>query len=364
MERFSPLFNRLWIPLLGYGLLFLTACNDNGGKTTANTTDTARAQPDKPAPAATDTSLLTIAGINEAADGKNMEIRFYERAAVYTIDKNDKLFSGNSSMLREALTANIPIKLLSNPLTNRIANFVKASEAEVKAYNSGDGFNSVATKIKAAAAERIDLSKIDTGTFNRVDKPSKFPVFRLCSNVVPNYATLVTIFNYCASQGCNKPGPYAIPNCIPFQYVVDGCYARAHKMRQMIMAQYGYCCEKVFSYGEYPSTLAVKADKWGGCCIKWWYHVAPLLRVNIKLGARTLQLAYVIDPGMFNAPVTLSTWLNAQKNAACASNANVTSYSIQPGTAYWPMNGGYGTDPNYALTEQKLLQYKNLVTCN
>lgn len=366
MKQMNAFFIRLWVPALCFGLLFASACNDNGGKkTTVNTADTGSKQPDKLLAPSIDTSLLTVAGINEAADGKNMEIRFYERAAVYTIDKNDKLFSGNSSLLNEALASNIPVKLLSDPATNRINNFVKATEAEVRAYNTGDGFNSMTSKIKSAAPERIDLSKIDTSQFNRVEKLSKFPVFRLCTNVVPDYNTLVTIFNYCASQGCNKPGPYAIPNCIPFQYVIDGCYARAHKMRQMIMDKYGYCCEKVFSYGEYPSTLAVKADKWGGCCVRWWYHVVPLLRVKVKRGSLTLQIAYVIDPGMFNTPVTLSTWLNAQKNTTCAPNANVTSYSIQPGTAYTPAGGGtYSTDPNYVKTEQKLFDYKNLVTCN
>jgi Glutaminase len=182
---------------------------------------------------------------------------------------------------------------------------------------------------------------------------------------VPNYATLVTMFNYCASQGCNKPGPYAITNCIPFQYVRDGCYARAHKMRQMMITKYGYCCEKVFSYAQpYPKTLAVKANMWGGCCVQWWYHVVPLLRLNVKIGTKTVQVCYVIDPGMFTTPVTLSTWLNAQKNTTCNANATVTSYSIQPGTAYAPAGGGYSTDPNLVATEQTLINYKNLVTCN
>jgi hypothetical protein len=350
--------------LLATGLL-LAACNDNGkkGGGTPPGNGPAQQEPAKPAPVPTDTSLLTIAAINELPDGQHMEIRFYERAAVYSVAKTDKVFSANSDMLRKALASNTPVKLLSAANSNRIGNILAPTEAEIRAYNTGSGLNSPDTKIKSAVPVSIDLSKIDTATFNRVER-LKFPVFRLCNSVVPNYATLVTIFNYCASQGCNAPGPYAIPNCIPFQYVKDGCYARAHKMRQMISKQYGYCCEKVFSYGISPSTLAVKADKWGGCCVQWWYHVAPLLRVNVTRGGNSFQLCYVIDPGMFNAPVTLSTWLAAQKNTACGANANVTSYSIQPGTAYWPSNGGYGTDPNYTNTEQTLINYKNLVTCN
>jgi Glutaminase len=365
MKQITAFFNRLWVSALCLSLFFAPACNDNSNKTTTNTADTGRKQPDKPLATSMDTSLLTIAGINEAADGKNMEIRFYERAAVYTIDKNDRAFSANNGLLNEALKTNNPIKLVANRGNNAISNFMKATDAELKAYNTGSGLNSPDTKIKSEAPIAIDLAKIDTSIFNRVDRQLKFPIFKLCTNVVPDYATLVNIFNYCAGQGCNKPGPYAITNCIPFQYVRDGCYARAHKMRQMITSKFGYCCEKVFSYAQpYPKVLAVKANMWGGCCVEWWYHVVPLLRLNVKFGKQTIQVCYVIDPGMFTTPVTLSTWLNAQKNTTCNANATVTSYSIQPGTAYAPAGGGYSTDPNLTATEQTLINYKNLVTCN
>ena len=50
-------------------------------------------------------------------------------------------------------------------------------------------------------------------------------------------------------------------------------------------------------------------------------------------------------------------------NTICSANAHVTSYSIQPGSAYWPSYGGFDTDPNYVLTEQTLINYSNLTTC-
>jgi len=106
----------------------------------------------------------------------------------------------------------------------------------------------------------------------------------------------------------------------------------------------------------------VQANKWGGCCVFWWYHVAPLVRVRL---GRWAVLLMVIDPGMFDKPVLLSTWLAAQENKNCSANAKVTQYSIQPGTAYAP-NGGpnsYITDPNYTATDATLLAYQNLVTC-
>ncbi len=375
MKRFSIIFfNKILVVTTGIFLLstglFFTSCNNS------RSNDTTVDEPNeikKPADPVTtkitvtnDSSLLTISSFGETKDGKNIELRFYEREAGYTVDKNDKIYSANADVLKQALKNNTPVKLVSNPATNAISNFIKATDDEVRAYNSGEGMNSPKMKIKSASPVLIDVSKIDTGKFNRADLQIRFPIFKLCTNVVPDYATLVAMFNYCASQGCNNPPPYTITNCIPFQYVRDGCYARAHKMRQMIMKKYGYCVEKVFSYSQpYPNTLSVKADKWGGCCVEWWYHVVPLLRLNINIGSMHYQICYVIDPGMFNQPVTLSTWLQAQENKKyCSHNAKVTSYSIQPGTAYWPMNGGYGTDPNYVSTEQTLIAYKNLITCH
>ena len=52
----------------------------------------------------------------------------------------------------------------------------------------------------------------------------------------------------------------------------------------------------------------MKADKWGGCCVTWWYHVAPLIRVRVRLKGYpklSLALAMVIDPSSGFDPWTL-----------------------------------------------------------
>jgi len=135
-------------------------------------------------------------------------------------------------------------------------------------------------------------------------------------------------------------------------------------MRWIITNKFHYCCEKVFSFANVNfDVLAVKADKWGGCCVTWWYHVTPLIRVRVgKLGV----LALVIDPGMFDKPVLLSSWLAAQENKVCSPNAKVSKYSIQPGSAYMPANHAgtaFTTDPAYTATDATLTAYKNLKTC-
>ena len=100
----------------------------------------------------------------------------------------------------------------------------------------------------------------------------------------------------------------------------------------------------------------------------WWYHVAPLVRVRInirKLGI-SAELAMVIDPGMFDKPVLLTSWLAAQENPACHPHARVSKDSIQSGSAYTPAFGStttFTTDPSYTATNGTLIGYKNGVTC-
>jgi hypothetical protein len=76
----------------------------------------------------------------------------------------------------------------------------------------------------------------------------------------------------------------------------------------------------------------------------------------------------VIDPSMFDKPVLLSTWLSAQEHAPCAEPgrvANVSQYSIQPGSAYSPAYPptSFSTDPNYTATQSTLINYSGLTTC-
>lgn len=348
-------------------LLLFAACNSNNKDKKAPAEEKVNPDSTGRGPAGI-SSLLTIALMSDSRDGKNIEFRFYEREAIYTLDKNNKAYTENTRMFNDAIKSNTPVKFNLDAERLSVINVTKATDEEIRAYNTGNGLNSADMRVKDAAVPvSIDVTKIDTTVFNRADYQLKFPVFRLCDNVVPDYATLVSIFDYCASQGCNNPPPYTITNCITFQYVKDGCYARAHKMRQMIIKKFGYCVEKVFSFAEgYPKKLAVKANMWGGCCVEWWYHVVPLLRLKLKTRAgKIYQVCYVIDPGMFTTPVTLSTWLQAQKNTTCNPNATVTSYSIQPGTAYQPAgsSASFNTDPNYTDTEQTLINYKTKITC-
>jgi hypothetical protein len=313
---------------------------------------------------ARETSVLTVAAIR-TGNNKSIEYLFNERQRIYSLATRVAADEQSVRHLRDALDRNRPVKIALDVRRALIQRVSEPTKRELDEFAR----NRVPLE-KPDKVVPIEVSKIDPTTFNFVDLYLKWRCFRLCNKLVPSYAKAKEIFDFCAQLSCNLPGPYAVTPCIPFQYVRDGCYARAHQMRRIITTRYRYCCEKVFSFANQGNdTLAVKADKWGGCCVTWWYHVAPLIRVRLRLRGfprESLILAMVIDPGMFDKPVLLSTWLAAQENSACSPNAHVSTYSIQPGSAYWPTNyagTSFGTDPNYTLTQGTLVAYSSLTTC-
>jgi hypothetical protein len=304
-----------------------------------------------------DTSLVTVAQIRESQDKKSVDILFNERQAIFTWTKESKEFQSYNTTLETSLKNDEPLKLISDE-KGHVITLTTLNEKEIKLFSERKK-DIIKSEVKPAVMKE---KKIDTLKFNRPDK-IRFPAFALCTKTM-SYSKAVEIFNYCANQSCSATGPYDVTPCIPFQYVRDGCYARAHKMRWIIENKFGYCCQKVFSFANVdPDRLAVKASKWGGCCVTWWYHVAPVVEVDLNGHTQ----CYVIDPGMFNNPVTLYDWLEAQENFDCSPHADISMYTIQPPTAYTPAGStgtAFNTDPTYSLTNTTLINYSHLHTCN
>ena len=95
---------------------------------------------------------------------------------------------------------------------------------------------------------RIDVSKVDPTTFNIVDYHLRSLALSSARGSFRATRWRRRSSTSAPRSRATSPVRSAISHCIPFQYVRDGCYARAHKMRQIIEEQYGYCSEKVFSF--------------------------------------------------------------------------------------------------------------------
>jgi pentatricopeptide repeat protein len=128
---------------------------------------------------------------------------------------------------------------------------------------------------------------------------------------------------------------------ISFRYVKDGCFARAHLMVRRMQSQ-GVKPAKVWAIAN-PDPLTIKTRTG---LVTWKYHVAPIVRVRYPEGERDM----VIDPSMFNKPVTIADWRAAMHRPGASqpfiTRTRLGQAPMQPngvpakGTGYW-----LGADP-------------------
>lgn len=301
------------------------------------------------------TQVLTVAGIRPMGEAGNIEVFFNENAEFFTVTDATLV-----KVVKQALNENKPLKVSFDPWQGELVSAVSPSAQEL------DGVKARGVATVSGEPMKIDFTKLSDDDINQ---PLGMGILNTTdpglNNLIPDFTTAQLMFDYITKQCCALPGPYTIDHCISFQYCQDGCYARAHKMCWIINNKYKYGTKKIFSFANSGSDkLCVQAQKWGGCCIRWWYHVAPLVTIQTKSGPK----AYVFDPAMFNQPVLLATWLHAQENPACAGSwtPHVTMINVQPTSSYTPSGSSgfsFSTDPFYTSTNSTLTSYSPLVTC-
>jgi hypothetical protein len=349
--RIKPIAASLLISSLFF---FITSCIRPKNDLIITDPDTAVSTTNRLSEAApADTVIVGIAKMNILPNG-SIEYLFNERQARYTVAANRPDAADIRRLAEAAMRSKRPLRLVS-AISGTITKLETPSASETDNYlrlRRGDLVN-------PESVRRFNFIGTDSLQFNTATWQN-WNVFKLCKKIIPDMATAKAIFNFCRQQTCTF-GPTQIQPCIPFKYAIDGCFARAHKMRSIIEQRYGYCSEKIFSFGN----LDVEASLSGNCCVGWWYHVAPLVRVNVN----GLVMLYVIDPSMFTEPVPLLNWLFAQENTTCDATSDLTDFSIQPSSAYYPQgyppNNTYTTDPGYTNTNTMLIQFAGLgQTCD
>jgi len=301
------------------------------------------------------TQVVSIANIRQSGDGRASKIMFNQLEEVFTVTDASML-----SVLQGAFAAHKSMQITFDPW--------QASILKIDNLTAAQGAVSSGQRLAGGgSAYEIDLSKMSNDVVNSLPASAVLNATTdSLANVIPDMATAQLMFDYITHQACALPGPYGIDQCISFQYCEDGCYARAHKMCWVINNKFHYGTHKIFSFANAGTDeLCVKAEKWGGCCVNWWYHVAPIVNIKTPSGTK----AYVFDPAMFDQPVLLATWLHAQENPACVPSGDkphVTMINIQPTASYWPADGSgytFGTDPLYTSTNSTMVSYAPLKTC-
>ena len=143
---------------------------------------------------------------------------------------------------------------------------------------------------------------------------------------------------------------------IAFQFPADGCYARAHLMAERLQKM-GLHPHKAWTFANGEPLYAPTKHVPSGF-VTWGYHVAPTLRVR-KADGKGAE-GVVLDPSLFDRPVTLIEWKNGQKRRADSHDPYVRVSQVgkppamphhenMHGTGYWPSD-----DPPEELTHYSL----------
>jgi hypothetical protein len=129
---------------------------------------------------------------------------------------------------------------------------------------------------------------------------------------------------------------------IAFRFPRDGCYARAYLMVQR-MKRLGVRANKVWAFAYKGQKLFARTSNDPRGYVTWRYHVAPYVVVRSPSGR---LVNTVIDPSMFTGPVSVHTWVQAQKRNSrtrspflCKTRPGQAPhgpYGRKPGTGYWP----------------------------
>lgn len=296
-------------------ILSFNACSDSNANQDQNLTAKESSEV-----ALKDFGKTVPVGIEEE-DGK-LKVSFIVTAQFYEI-KSTKENEKYIAMIRQAVKDESPIHVFIRPNSNEIAKVEKGTEEDIR-Y-----FKSVLTKEVKEGSESSRLT-----------------------SVIPNLATLNSLFAQIKSQACGTST--ASSPCITFRYPVDGCYARAHKMRQILINN-GYDCEKQFVYGNLKAST-------GTCCVSWSYHVAIL--VSFKNASGVVEKR-IIDPSLFSSgPVTDTAWRSACTNSTCGS-VSVSSYANTAGNVYYRSPAGSLLyDNNYVNTNCVLTTFSSLSGCS
>jgi len=253
----------------------------------------------------------------------------------YKLDKQNPATADFIQLINDAEEGSKPLKVTIGESGKYFTKVVKASEAEERKWRESPKGKIWNKENVAAKDEAVDSKRLGPINFN-------------------NYNEVNDLFQLMNSYRC-WPGGVSVYGCIPFDYKRDGCYARAHRMKQLIESNTNKTCNKLFIFGNYPDGHLLSVP---GCPadVEWYYHIAPYVEAS--------GTGYIIDPSLFNQPVTVGTWTASMGTNSCGE-------VIKDGSIYGPSlnafencgNGQYITDPNYALTYNTLAAYRKRSGC-
>ncbi|NYT08966.1 MAG: hypothetical protein GKC09_03365 [Methanosarcinales archaeon] len=295
--------------------------------------------------------------------GRSGVLELRDRRSTVWADVIDNLRLSNQSIYVEIDPQTNVITEVLVPLAVKVGDMTTSAEGDIevelvvsqaKHYlrRSNPDFQELSEALKASMNENKDVLITEApNTHDIIDiRPNPNPLALVevaapaMESIVPELATITPqkardLFDLVKSKTC-CPASAAAP-CIPFQYPDDGCWGRAHEMYRLMIAA-GVQPDKIWIYG----SLKTPTTNNPNCIVYWGWHVAPIVQVS----GSGIQ---VIDPSLFNLPVSEATWKAAQGDpSAVLVRSN--------GSVFYRSSTGYVSyDPAYTQTNQVLNTYRN-----
>jgi hypothetical protein len=126
---------------------------------------------------------------------------------------------------------------------------------------------------------------------------------------------------------------------VPFEYIKDGCYARAHIMCDQ-MNQDNINNSKMFCMLENPYGAGKLTAENKYMTAKWWYHVAPMV---FAVDEQSKQVEpFIMDPSMSNKPMKPQEWIHAMWDEKTRIKVDVTR-----NPQYGPLEASHGANETF-----------------
>ena len=210
--------------------------------------------------------------------------------------KREKMLKAAAAKGKTTFTLDDISEYLHSSGDTKTANKLKKAKADMEVmtdYMAGDkGFH------ETLSNKDINQTKFQKDLIGKLGSKARIQNQQDVSKLngrIPTIAELNDEFKKLASD-----------KTIPFEYIVDGCYARAHLMCEQMMED-GINCGKMFTMIEdLNGGMLTAQNKFMNA--EWWYHVAPLVFAE---DPKTKEVqGFIMDPSMADHPMKAEEWID------------------------------------------------------
>jgi len=231
-------------------------------------------------------------------ESKEYRIGVGRRALMYRIEMDGSKSESFIELIESANKGKVPIPLrVTIAQTDKIVNVELPTNKEVTEWqekrghiwNKPSSVNSPTFKIELESIINDNI-QIDMNHLNqdmRAEKSSRL--------IFDDYNAVKDAFDNIVSKSCDYDRNTDEYGCISFPYKLDGCFARAHRMKEILEEDYGKWCLKLMVYSQQGLDIP-------GCSQKWAYHIAPIVFSNSDF------TWYVLDPSLGDEPLGIYDW--------------------------------------------------------